>query len=52
MMMGCEPTPVDKQDTERMEIRTSAMRRAVDVCIERKGVPIFSGWDGQLKDCK
>lgn len=30
----------------------SAEKRGVDNCIKRGGVPVFSSWDGWLKDCK
>ena len=26
--------------------------KAIDNCVKRGGIPIFSGWDNRLKDCK
>lgn len=34
------------------ELRVEAMRRGVENCLRRGGIPVFSGWDGSLRECR
>ena len=49
VLAGCGFNP---HDEAKAKVRTEAFKVAVDNCLAAKGIPVFSGWDGRLMDCK
>ena len=48
-LMACQQSEAEKEYSKNIWQRN---QQSVDACIKAGGIPIYSIWDGRLKDCK